>query len=193
MIKLAEKVDVLALLFSKPNDFIIERIKDKTMREMLETAFPKFSWEDFSNEDFIENIVEKIERDYLYLFVGVSKPLASPYESSYFRKEPRLMDKPARKHIKLMEKWGLELDESFKDLPDHIVAKLSIISVLLRHKEEVDEEVLKAEIDKDIRAISQDLTWIENFKENIKENEEGHFYSKIAEALYDTLKDLSGK
>lgn len=187
---LKEKIDILTLLFSKPNDFIKERIKDKTMGEMLETAFPTISFDEFFNEEFIKETLDKIEKDYTYLFIGASSPLASPYESSYYRKESRLMDKPARDHIKLMIKWGLELEEDFNDLPDHIVSKLSIISVLLEHKENVEEVELKREIDKDIENITKDLTWIEKFVEKIEKNEEGKFYSKIGKALINTLGEI---
>ena len=100
------------------------------------------------------------------------------------------MDKPARDQIKLMIKWGLELEEDFNDLPDHIVSKLSIISVLLEHKENVEEVELKREIDKDIENITKDLTWIEKFVEKIEKNEEGKFYSKIGKALINTLGEI---
>lgn len=188
--KLAEKLDILSLLFSKPDDFLKERIKDGSLGEMLETAFPEMSFEEFKDESYKKTLEEKIDKDYLYLFVGVSKPLASPYESSYYRKDSRLMDRPARDMIKLMKKWGLAFEEDYKDLPDHLAAKLGVLSILLKHKEEVEEEILKAEIDKDIKSITKDMAWLETFKERIEENEEVIFYSKIAQATIDTLKEV---
>lgn len=187
---ITEKIEVLSLLFSKPNSFIKETIENKQMGEMLTKAFPQISFGEFSDEKFIKNVLDKIEKDYLYLFVGVSTPLASPYESSYYRKDSRLMDEPARRNIKLMNKWGLELDECYHDLPDHISASLLLISTLLEHRENVEEEILKEVIDKDIKSILKDLDWIEKFRENIKENEESGFYSKIALALEETLKEI---
>ena len=42
---LKEKIDILTLLFSKPDGFIKDRIIEGNMGEMLETAFPNFKWE----------------------------------------------------------------------------------------------------------------------------------------------------
>lgn len=188
--KLIEKLDILSLLFSKPDDFIKERIKDKSLGEMLEMAFPQISFSEFLDDNYTKTLLEKIDKDYLYLFVGVSKPLASPYESSYYRKEARLMDKPARDIIRVMKKWGLELEENYKDLPDHIVSKLALNSFLLNYKEEVDEELLKKEIDKDLKKLNKDLGWISEFRKKIQENEEVVFYSKLAKALEDTMREI---
>lgn len=190
MTNIKERIDILTLLFSKPDGFIEERLIEGNMGEMLETAFPTLKWEEFHSSEFVKKAAEKIEKDYLYLFIGVSSPLASPYASSYYREESRLMDKPARDNIKLMKKWGLELEEEYKDLPDHILATLNIVSVLLEHKENVQEEILKREIDEDIYKTIKNTKWIEEFKENISENEEGKVYSKFAEALLETFQEM---
>lgn len=187
---LREKIDILTLLFSKPDGFIKDRIIEGNMGEMLETAFPNFKWEDFSDEEFNKNAAEKIEKDYLYLFIGVSSPLASPYASSYYRKKSRLMDKPARDNIRLMKKWGLEMEESYKDLPDHILTTLNIISVLLEHKDNVEEEVLKREISEDIYNTIKNMEWLEIFRERIAENEEAKVYSKFTDALIETFQEM---
>lgn len=187
---LREKIDILTLLFSKPDGFIKDRIIEGNMGEMLETAFPNFKWEDFSDEEFNKNAAEKIEKDYLYLFIGVSSPLASPYASSYYRKKSRLMDKPARDNIRLMKKWGLEMEESYKDLPDHILTTLNIISVLLEHKDNVEEEVLKKEISEDIYNTIKNMEWLEIFRERIAENEEAKVYSKFTDALIETFQEM---
>lgn len=187
---LKEKIDILTLLFSKPDEFIKDRIIEGNMGEMLETAFPNFKWEDFSDAEFNKNAAEKIERDYLYLFIGVSNPLASPYASSYYRKESRLMDKPARDNIKLMKKWGLEMEEDYKDLPDHILTTLNIVSVLLEHRENVEEEVLKREISQDIYNTIKNMEWLNTFKENILEHEEAKVYSKFTDALIETFQEM---
>lgn len=188
--KLKEKLDILSLLYSRPDDFIKEKILDGSLGEMLETAFPLTSFEEFKDESYRKSLEEKISKDYLYLFVGVSSPLASPYESSYYRKDSHLMEKPARDMIKIMKKWGLDFEEDYKDLPDHIRAKLAVISLLLDHKDRVQEDVLKAEIDKDIKMLTKNMTWLEVFKEKISAGEEISFYSKIAQATIDTLKEL---
>lgn len=190
MLNLIDRIDILSLLFSKPDGFIEERILEGNMGEMLETAFPNLKWEDFSKDEFIKNAAEKIERDYLYLFIGVSSPLASPYASSYYKKESRLMDRPARDNIKLMKKWGLELEESYKDLPDHILTTLNIVSVLLAHKENVEEEVLKRELDQDIYNTIKNMEWLDKFRESILEHEEAKVYSKFTDALIETFQEM---
>lgn len=188
--KLQEKLNILSLLYARPDDFIKEKIADGSLGEMLEMAFPKRSFEEFKDESYRKTLEEKISKDYLYLFVGVSSPLASPYESSYYRKDSHLMEKPARDMIRIMKKWGLDFEDDYKDLPDHIRAKLAVIALLLDHRDKVEEEILKAEIDKDIKMLTKNMAWLEVFKEKILAGEEVSFYSKIAQATIDTLKEL---
>ena len=116
--------------------------------------------------------------------------MASPYASSYYRKESRLMDIPARDNIKLMKKWGLEMEEDYKDLPDHILTTLNIVSVLLEHRENVEEEVLKREISQDIYNTIKNMEWLNTFKENILEHEEAKVYSKFTDALIETFQEM---
>ena len=100
------------------------------------------------------------------------------------------MDKPARDNIRLMKKWGLEMEESYKDLPDHILTTLNIISVLLEHKDNVEEEVLKKEISEDIYNTIKNMEWLEIFRERIAENEEAKVYSKFTDALIETFQEM---
>lgn len=187
---LKEKIDILTLLFAKPDGFLQARLIEGNMGEMLETAFPNFKWDDYADPEFTKNAADRIAKDYLYLFIGVSKPLASPYASSYYRERARLMDKPARDNIRLMKKWGLEVEENYKDLPDHILTTLNILAVLIEHRENVQEEVLKQELSVDIYNTVKDMDWLETFRDRIAQHEEAKVYSKFTDALIETFKEI---
>lgn len=190
--EIIDRVELLSLLFSKPKDFIKENILEGDMEKVLNSSFPGYDWEDFGNEEFQKKTSERIDKDYLYLFIGVSSPLASPYHSSYYRKgkRSRLMDEPARKNIRIMKKWGLEPKEGEKELPDHIAFTLNIMGELLRHYNRVEEEVLKRELKEDISSIIEDRDWLYTFKEKILENEETGFYGKLVDPLLDTYEEI---
>lgn len=186
---MSEKIDILAFLLSKPDEFLKERIKDRSVVEMLKTAFPNFYFDEFDDE-FLENLYNNIDSEYLYLFVGVSKPLASPYVSSYYREKSHLMDEPAKNVIAIMKKWGIKPYDSYKDLPDHIVSILALLSILENHLGDVEEPELKAEIKKDIDSIVRELDFLDRFLENIKREEKTGFYSKIVEILIETIGEM---
>lgn len=190
--EIIERVELLSLLFSKPKDFIKDSILDGEMKEVLVEAFPSFSWDEFDDEEYRKKVYERLDKDYLYLFIGVSNPLASPYHSSYIKPadRSRLMDKPARRNIRLMKKWGMEKVEDEKELPDHIAFTLNIVGELLRHYNRVEEDVLKREIKSDVTTIIEDRQWLEKFKEKIKENEETGFYGKLVDPLIKTFEEI---
>lgn len=187
-----DRVELLSLLFSKPKDFIKDSVLEGDMTKVLEESFPKFDWKDFRDKDFRKKVYDRLDKDYLYLFIGVSSPLASPYHSSYFRegKRSRLMDEPARKNIRIMKKWGLEPKEGEKELPDHIAFTLNIVGELLRHYNRVEEDVLKSELKEDILSIIEDRDWIYTFKDKILENEETGFYGKLVDPLLKTYEEI---
>lgn len=178
--KQVEKLEVLGLLLSKPDDFLITSIRENKLAEVLATVFPSEDWSRFSQGKYTQELLEYIARDYLYLFVGVSKPLASPYMSSYYRANSRLMDVPARNMLALMKKWGIEVDDEYRDLPDHFATVISLMSTLIKISFELEEEVLKAELTGDIEKLADDACeFLPKVIEKASEFEKVKYYSII--------------
>lgn len=72
---------------------------------------------------------EALQRDHLYLFIGVSSPLAQPYESPYFSKDGLVMDEDAAAVAAVYHQVGF--DPGADNLPpDHIGLEFRCISHL---------------------------------------------------------------
>ncbi len=190
-LKQVEKLEVLGLLLSKPDDFLITSIRENKLAEVLATVFPSEDWSRFSQGEYTQELLKYISRDYLYLFVGVSKPLASPYMSSYYRANSRLMDVPARNMLALMKKWGIEVDDEYRDLPDHFATVISLMSTLIKISFELKEEVLKAELTSDIEKLANDACeFLPKVIEKVSEFEKVEYYSIILSLANDEMEKL---
>ena len=189
--KRIERLEILNVLLSKPDDFIKSNISENKLIEVLNEVFPEKNWEYFNESEFKDNILENISRDYLYLFVGVSKPLASPYMSSYYRANSRLMDMPAREILALMKKWGIEKDSEYKDLPDHFLTIINLMSVLLSSSLELEEELLIDDINDDIRELAgKTYDYLPKVIEKVVEHERANYYSVFLQLLMDEMENL---
>lgn len=188
--KVSAKLEILSLVFSDPKDFSLGVLEDKGLEGVLIEVLGQDFANKFSNQAYREEIKNYLAHDYLYLFRGASKPLASPYASSYYRKDSRLMDKPAANIINIMKRWGLDLDEENKDLPDHVANICAILAFFLDQIDSTEEPILKEELSRDTDRIVNELSFIDDLYERIKANEKVAFYSLAALALKDTLREI---
>lgn len=173
------KLKILSLLMDKPKGFILEQVEKKQIEGVLKDLCIKI---DLTNLE--ENNSEGIVHDYTYLFVGASAPLASPYASSYYRKDSRLMDKPARDIIRLMKKWGVEMSDDTGELPDHLKVILSFLGELYILRSKTTKSLLVDEIEKDIKSLEEIIDgFIYKMKEKVKENQTVIFYSIILDVI----------
>lgn len=85
---------------------------------------------------------EALERDHLYLFTGIGKPLAQPYESPYLSKEGLLFDEQTSQVRRAYAAHGLEVpDHRFPD--DHIGYEFAFVAHLARKAAQgADRDVL---------------------------------------------------
>jgi len=74
--------------------------------------------------------------DYTRLFLGPVEALAQPYGSVWLEQRQSLMQDSTLAVISLYEAGGVEVDEDFRDLPDHIVAELEFLYLLLFRRAE---------------------------------------------------------
>lgn len=181
------KLKALALIFDKPANFVLQAIEDGSLLTGLKEVFPQESWDTLVNPCFS---LEELERDYLYLFIGVSKPLASPYASSYYKEKSRLMDKPAKEILALLKKWSIHVESDYKDLPDHIVFILQLLVVLKEMKDNLDDDKLPV-LEGDMGNLKNLLlAFTDDFFERIKNNENTCFYSLFENPMKESLNSL---
>ncbi len=68
--------------------------------------------------------------DYTRLFLGAPQALAKPYASVWLSTDPELMQDSAMELQRLYAQGGFEMDEDFRDLPDHVAVELEFLYLL---------------------------------------------------------------
>lgn len=137
--------------------------------------------EAFSAEDLQTLLV-----DYTRLFLGPVQALAKPYGSSWLS-APVSSDAPASAAVlDLYSAGGLDLDEEFKDLPDHVAVELEFLYLLTFKRNDAQRagqtDELSALEQLERRFLDEHLgVWIAPFAAAIKSNAETAFYRQLAE------------
>lgn len=76
---------------------------------------------------FAADDIQTLLVDYARLFLGPMHPLARPYASSWLSDEPIPNQDFALDLLGVYAQGGFELDDSFKDQPDHIAVELEFL------------------------------------------------------------------
>lgn len=84
-------------------------------------------------EAFVAQDLQTLLIDYTRLFLGPVNPLAQPYASHWLTGEKTLMQDTTVALLDLYAEGGFDIDESFRDLPDHVAAELEFL-YLLNHR-----------------------------------------------------------
>ncbi|MED4354481.1 molecular chaperone TorD family protein [Schinkia azotoformans] len=119
--------------------------------------------------------------DFGRLFVGSSRPLASPYASIYLEGKWEVMGQSTIDTLQYYKEAGLEIKEDFHELPDHIAVELEFVYYLIyKYLEENDEKYLSSQ-QKFVEKILNN--WVPSFAKLIKEHAETEFYRLIGSIL----------
>jgi TorA maturation chaperone TorD len=121
----------LAACYYEPDAaFAQERLFDSMARaarrldpELAEQA--RAVGEAFAAEDLQALLV-----DYTRLFLGPGPALARPYGSCWLGGEPQGMQASTMAVLDLYRQGGFEIDESFRELPDHVAVELEFLYAL---------------------------------------------------------------
>lgn len=79
---------------------------------------------------FADSDLQALRIDYARLFLGPPSPLAKPYASSWLASAPG--EDATAAILQLYADAGLELDDGFRELPDHVAAELELSYLLGR-------------------------------------------------------------
>ena len=137
--------------------------------------------EEFSAED-----PESLLVDYTRLFLGPGPIVAKPYGSVWLDGENTLMGDSTMAVQRPYHEGGFEIDEDFRELPDHIAAELEFLYLLIYRENEGhrngDTEALKAAAGLRKRFLDEQLgLWIGPFTAAVKTGAESDFYRQLAE------------
>lgn len=124
--------------------------------------------------------LEDLLVDYTRLFLGPVDALAMPYGSVWLGTESTLMQDSTVAVLALYAEGGFEIDEAFRELPDHIAAELEFLYLLLYREGSgstgiADVPGLKA------RFLGEHLgRWAGPFASAVRANAQTAFYRELA-------------
>lgn len=124
--------------------------------------------------------------DYTRLFLGPMDILAKPYGSVWLDQEKTLMNDSTMAVLELYKEADFEMDEEFRELPDHIAAELEFLYLLLFRENEAlragDTTKLEQASDLKQRFLDQHLgRWIGPFAAAMRGNAQTDFYRQFAD------------
>jgi putative dimethyl sulfoxide reductase chaperone len=123
--------------------------------------------------------------DYARLFLGPTEILASPYGSSWLTGEKTLMQESTVAILDLYRAGGFEMEEKFRELPDHIAAELEFLYLLI-HREiaarrEGDASAMEAAEALRSRLLGEHLgRWVGPFTATLRTEAHTSFYRALA-------------
>jgi len=124
--------------------------------------------------------------DYARLFLGPVNAIAKPYGSVWLDRANALMQASTMAVIGLYNEGGFEIDETFRELPDHIAAELEFLYLLTFNENQAhrigDAWAAEATADLRKRFLQEHLSaWIGPFTAAVKAGARSSFYRELAE------------
>ena len=137
-------------------------------------------------EEFSAEGPESLLVDYARLFLGPPHPVAAPYGSVWLEKEKTPMGDSTMAVQELYHEGGFEIDEDFREPPDHIAAELEFLYLLIYRENEAgrnnDPEALTAMADLRKRFLDEHLgSWVGPLTAAVKSGAQSDFYRELAE------------
>ncbi|OGB20787.1 MAG: hypothetical protein A3I66_19425 [Burkholderiales bacterium RIFCSPLOWO2_02_FULL_57_36] len=135
---------------------------------------------------FAAQDLETLLVDYTRLFLGPIEALANPYGSSWLSAPVPTEDNPPLAVLDLYSAGGFEIDEEFRDLPDHMAVELEFLYLLTFKSNEArlagHADDLSAADLLERQFLGEHLgAWVGPFAAAVKAGAETAFYRKLAE------------
>jgi putative dimethyl sulfoxide reductase chaperone len=136
-------------------------------------------------ECFASEGIENLLVDYTRLFLGPSHILAKPYGSVWLTGEKTLMQDSTSAVSELYREAGFDLDDTFRELPDHIAAELEFLYLLIYRENEArlaeDAAGLEAVARARTRFLNEHLgQWVIPFTAAMGAGARSGFYRELA-------------
>ncbi len=173
-------------IFSFPgSDYLKDEIIQTDLKNLKDSALNNNLLEQFDklSKIFLYSDKEELQREYSRLFIGPFHVLAPPY-GSYYLENGRLMGDSTVEVNNLYNEVGLVLNESFKDLPDHIIAELEFLSFLTFNEENFIKNNDYESYEK-VNALKKHffseymIGWVNRFTDEILKNTNHLYYIEL--------------
>jgi TorA maturation chaperone TorD len=137
-------------------------------------------------EAFADTDPEVLLIDYTRLFLGPVDTLAKPYGSIWLRRDNTLMEESTSAVQQLYVEGGFDIDDGFRELPDHVAAELEFLYLLIFRETEAqgkgDVVALAATSDLRRRFLAAHLgAWVRPFTAAVAASAQTAFYRELAE------------
>ncbi len=137
-------------------------------------------------EAFAAEDPENLLVDYTRLFLGPVDTLAKPYGSVWLEGQQALMQDSTMAVQQLYDEGGFEIDDDFRELPDHVAAELEFLYLLIFRETEAaqkdDRDRLAAVTALRTRFLSDHLgAWVGPFTKAVADGAQTPFYRELAE------------
>lgn len=122
-------------------------------------------------------------RDYTRLFLGPMDILAKPYGSYWLDEEKTLMGESTLAVLDLYAEAEFEMDEEFRELPDHVAAELEFLYLLTFRENEARVAGAQTATWLDLRRrfLRQHLgAWVRPFATAVRAGTKCDFYRELA-------------
>lgn len=136
-------------------------------------------------EGFAAEGAENLLLDYTRLFLGPNHIIAKPYGSVWLEQQGSLMGESTVAVLALYKEGGFEIDEEFRELPDHIAAELEFLYLLVYRENEAhrngNPEAAHAKAELRSSFLDQHLgRWVGPFTTAVREGAESDYYRQLA-------------
>lgn len=136
-------------------------------------------------EAFAAQDLQTLLVDYTRLFLGPMQALASPYGSSWLSAPVQTEENPPLVVLDLYSAGGFEIDEEFRELPDHVAVELEFLYLLIFNKNQasqagnMDDLTLTELLQR--RFLGEHLgVWMGPFAAAVKAGADTAFYRELA-------------
>ena len=182
----ADVARLLAACYYEPGTEFIEEGLFDALRDAAAGIDPRLAVAAARlGEAFAAAPLEELLVDYTRLFLGPVDTRAKPYGSVWLDDDAPLMGDSTMAVLQHYEDGGFEVDEGFRDLPDHIAVELEFLYVLLFRLAEAsargDEATLQGADTMRRRFLAEHLgAWVSPFTTAVRGGAESAFYRELA-------------
>ncbi|MBF0383548.1 MAG: molecular chaperone TorD family protein [Magnetococcales bacterium] len=189
------KADVYRLLsacYYEPElVFIQEDVFGQLHRALMVLNHP---WVDTAKEldiSFRQVDEEALKLDYTRLFLGPFDILAKPYGSVYLDGNNIVMGESTLRAMDLYKQGGFQVDESFREMPDHFAVALEFLYLLNFRLAGATAVAQQTKFKVLLRTFLKDYLahWTTPFTQAVEKGAQKQFYRKLAQLTHNVIMD----